>query len=333
MNKYKPIAWIANTQTRTIKLFIKVAGKNGEDQHLGVCRTLESPMTSYYIQDLRLVLPTEVFELRVNKHCANVNALFREWLYQPLCGDLTQAEDLFKHRFDLLCSLCFPTIDPPQLLRISKLCALVVLASDGLIQVENTSPAGRSSRYAPCIESIFYTLNHPPAMHSDSTSHPDLLNPEHLLGVARSIRTGRAQELQYPPPTYLSANVLLRLTGSLLSSFYSSQQTSTQNPHPGLPGFLAVLESAYDHKFSEELTNATLETLWRYTVNILTWCQVIRQRKRFLIEGGLNSSPGPCFVRVFTPTRLRSMHRLPPHNRTGFHPAGSREQHPAEPTI
>jgi hypothetical protein len=33
VNRYKPIAWITNTQTRTIKLFIKAAGKNGEDRH------------------------------------------------------------------------------------------------------------------------------------------------------------------------------------------------------------------------------------------------------------------------------------------------------------
>jgi len=36
VNKYRPITWIPNTQTRTIKLFINVAGKNGEDRRLGV---------------------------------------------------------------------------------------------------------------------------------------------------------------------------------------------------------------------------------------------------------------------------------------------------------
>jgi len=93
-------------------------------------------MTSYHIQDLRLVLPTLDFDLRVNKHCAKVSVQFREWLLESLHGDTARAEELSEHRFDLLCSLCFPTIDPPQLLRVSKLCALTFLANDVRIHTE-----------------------------------------------------------------------------------------------------------------------------------------------------------------------------------------------------
>lgn len=140
MNKYKPMAWIANTQTRTIKLFINVAGKNGGDRRLSVFADLEGPMSSYHIQDLRLVLPALDFDLRINKHCAKNNALFREWFQDTLLVDATRAEELSGHRFDLLCSLCFPTIDPPQLLRVSKLCALTFLANDGHIHAETSPP-------------------------------------------------------------------------------------------------------------------------------------------------------------------------------------------------
>ena len=96
-------------------------------------------MSSYHIQDLRLVLPVLNFGVRVNKHCAKVSALFREWLQEFLHGDVARTEEFSDHRFDLLCSLCFPTIDPPQLLRVSRLCALTFLASDGHIQAETSS--------------------------------------------------------------------------------------------------------------------------------------------------------------------------------------------------
>lgn len=148
VNKYRPIAWIANTQTRTIKFFINVAGKNGGDRRSGVHSSLESPMSSYHIQDLRLILPTLDFDLRVNKHCAKINAPFREWLQQSLNGDAARADELSEHKFDLLCSLCFPTIDPPQLLRVSKLCALTFLSSDGRVRAE-TSPSQWLIRYVP----------------------------------------------------------------------------------------------------------------------------------------------------------------------------------------
>lgn len=105
-------------------------------------------MSSYHIQDLRLILPTLDFDLRVNKHCAKINAPFREWLQQSLNGDAARADELSEHKFDLLCSLCFPTIDPPQLLRVSKLCALTFLSSDGRVRAE-TSPSQWLIRYVP----------------------------------------------------------------------------------------------------------------------------------------------------------------------------------------
>ena len=146
VNKYKPIVWITNTQTRTNKLFIDVAGKNG-DRPRGVYR----PMSSYHIQDLRLALPTLDFDLRVNKHCAKINPPFREWLHESLRGDPIRAEELSEHRFDLLCSLCFPTIDLPQLLRVSKLCTLTFLANDGHIHAE-TPPSQRLTGYVLHVE-------------------------------------------------------------------------------------------------------------------------------------------------------------------------------------
>jgi hypothetical protein len=106
-------------------------------------------MTAYHIQDLRLLLSPPDFELRVNKYYAKTNASFREWLQGLLRGDLIRAEDLSNHRFDLLCSLCFPTIDPPQLLRVSKLCALTFLANDGLVQAE-VSSSRWLNRYVFC---------------------------------------------------------------------------------------------------------------------------------------------------------------------------------------
>lgn len=190
------------------------------------------------------------------------------------------------HRFDLFCSLCFPTIDPPQLLRVSKLCALTFLAGDGHIQAE-TSPSQWLTGYVPFVEPAFKALNQP-AMHSGSTPYPNLLNPEHFLEVADSMRTRQAQELDYSPPTASGNNILLRLTGSLLSSFYSPQEVTMQSSHPGILEFLAVLENAYDRKFSEGLINVTLlATLWRCTTNIITWSQVIRQWKQFLAAGDL----------------------------------------------
>ncbi|KAF9653590.1 hypothetical protein BDM02DRAFT_3182601 [Thelephora ganbajun] len=208
---------------------------------------------SYHIQDLRLVLPSLDFDLRVNKHCAKISAPFREWLQELLCGDVALAEELFDHKFDLLCSLCFPTIDPPQLLRVSKLCTLTFLASDGHIQAE-TSPSQWLA--------------------GGSTPHPNLLNPEHLLEVARPIRTRRAQELQYSPSAASGTNILLRFTGNILSSFYSSQETDTQSSHLGVLEFSAILQNVYDRTFSEELIDvALLATLWRCTTNIIVWSQ------------------------------------------------------------
>jgi len=155
VNKYRPMAWIPNTQTRTIKLFINAAGKNEEAQRLGFH---PYPMSSYHIQDLRLVLPTIDFDLRVNKHCAKVSAQFREWLQGSLRDDTARAEEFSEHRFDLLCSLCFPTIDPTQLLRISKLCALSFLANDGHVYTETPSSQWLT-RYVPCVEPVFRALN------------------------------------------------------------------------------------------------------------------------------------------------------------------------------
>ena len=286
MNKYKPIAWITNTQTRTIKLFIKVAGKNGEDQDLGVYSLLESLMSSYHIRDLRLVLPALDFDVRINRHCAKVNVLFREWLQELLHGDVARAEELSDHRFDLLCSLCFPTIDPPQLLRISKLCALTFLASDGHIRAE-TSPSQWVAEYVPHMEPVFKALNRP-TVHSTSTPYPNLLNSDHLLDVARSLRTRQAQESEHSTPPASGINILLRVAGKLLSWFYSSRETSAQSPYPGLLDFLAVLGHAYDREFPEELLNVTLlTTLWRCTTNIIVRSQVIRRMRRIISAGRL----------------------------------------------
>jgi hypothetical protein len=277
VNKYKPIAWIANTQTRTIKLFINVAGKNAE------WRGPASPfMSSYHIQDLRLVLPSPDLDLRVNKHCAQISASFREWLQESLRGDAARAEELSEHRFDLLCSLCFPTIDPPQLLRVSKLCALTFLANDGGTHAE-TSPSQWLLGYVSCVEPMFEALNQS-ALHSGSALSSDLLNPEHFLEIARSIRTRQAQESKHSPPVALNTNILLRFTSDLLSSYYSSRETNSQNSHLGLLEFFAVLEAAYDRNFSEGLLNVTLlSTLWRRTINIIMWSQVILRRKQFLV--------------------------------------------------
>ena len=115
-------------------------------------------MSSYHIQDLRLVLPTLDFNLRVNKHYAKTSVQFREWLQELLHGDTARVEELFEHRFDLLCSLCFPTIDPPQLLRVSKLCALTFLTNDGHIHAGTPSsrwPTG----YVPRAGPVFSALN------------------------------------------------------------------------------------------------------------------------------------------------------------------------------
>jgi len=240
-------------------------------------------MSSYHIQDLRLVLPALNFDVHVNKHCAKVSSLFREWLQELLHGDVARAEVLSDHRFDLLCSLCFPTIDPPQLLRISKLCALTFLASDGHIQAE-TSSSRWAAGYVPGTKPVFKALNRS-AVHSTSTPSPNLLNPDHFLDVVRSLRTGRAQGSEHSTPTAPGTNILLRVTGNLLSWFYSSRETNTHSPHPGLPEFLAVLGHAYDRKLSEELLNVTLlTTLWRCTTNIVVWSQVIRRRERILFR-------------------------------------------------
>jgi len=285
-NKYKPIAWIANTQTRTIKLFIKVAGKNGEDQHSGVYSLLESPMSSYHIQDLRLVLPALSFDVRVNKHCAKVSVLFRVWLQELLHGDVARTEGLSDHRFDLLCSLCFPTIDPPQLLRVSKLCALTFLASDGHIRAE-TSPSQWVTEYVPHAEPVFKALNRS-TVHSTSKPYPNFLNSDHFLDVAHSLRTRQAQESEHSTPPASGTNILLRVAGNLLSWFYSSRETNAQSPYPGLLEFLAVLRHAYDRELSEELLNVTLlTTLWRCATNIVVRSQVIRQMRRILSAGKL----------------------------------------------
>lgn len=114
-------------------------------------------MTSYHIQDLRLLLSTHGFELHVNKHCAKIDPSFREWLQELPRGDLSRTEELSNNRFDLLCSLCFPTIDPPQLLRVSKSCALTFLASDGLIEVGDLL-SHPLTRYVWCIELAFLVL-------------------------------------------------------------------------------------------------------------------------------------------------------------------------------
>ena len=114
-------------------------------------------MTSFHIQDLRLLLPLDYFELRVNKHHSKISAFFREWLRESFDGDFARVEELSNHRFDLLCSLCFPTIDPPQLLRVSKLCALTFFANDGLVQA--ASSASRSAVwYVSCMTPVLGTV-------------------------------------------------------------------------------------------------------------------------------------------------------------------------------
>ena len=236
----------------------------------------ECPMSSYHIQDLRLLLPTLDFDLRVNKHCAKVSAQFREWLLESLRGDTAGAEELSEHRFDLLCSLCFPTIDPPQLLRISKLCALTFLVDDGYIQT-GALPSQwlTSTGYVPRMAPSFKVLNQP-AAHSGSTPDPNLLNPEHFLEVARSMRTRRAQELGGSTPAASGTNLLSRFAGNLLSSLYSSRETNPQTSHPGLLEFLSVLENVHDRKFSKGLIGVTpFTSLWRCTTNIVMWSQVI----------------------------------------------------------
>ena len=302
MNKYNPIAWITNTQTRTIKLFIRVAGKNGEDRRLSVYYPLESSMSSYHVQDLRLILSALDFDLRVNKHCANYSALFQGWLQEFIREDVARVEEWSAHRFDLLCSLCFPTIDPPQLLRISKLCALTFLVNDGCTRAE-ASPPQWPTGYVPCVEPAFKALTQS-GVHSGSTSYSNLLIPEHLLEVARSIRTSQVQELENLSPA-VPGTTFFRFIGNLLSPFYLSQETNAQNSHPGLLEFLAVLENTYDRKFSEELINVTpLATLWRCTTKIVMWSQVIRRRKQFLIAGGLTYLTGPRFIHVQAPSNV-----------------------------
>jgi len=253
-------------------------------------------MSSYHIQDLRLVLPALDFDLRVNKHCATTSALFRGWLQELLPEDIARAEEWSAHRFDLLCSLCFPTIDLPQLLRISKLCALTFLANDGHTRAE-TSPSQCLTGYVPCVKPAFKALTQS-AVRSGSTPYPNLLSPEHLLEVARSMRTSRLQELENLSPA-VPGTAFLRFAGNLLSPLYSSQETNTESSHPGLLEFLAVLENAYDRKFSDELINvASLATLWRCTTNIIMWSQVIRRREQFLIAGDLTCLAGPCFIHI-----------------------------------
>src|ERR1700753_1888958 len=112
-------------------------------------------------------------------------------------------------------------------------------------------------------------------MHSDLTPHSNLLNPEHLLRVAHSMRTNEGQELQRTPHATSRTNVL-QLADNLLSLFYPFQGANTQHSRPGLPEILVVLKIAYDRKFPEELTNIPLlATLWRYTTDIAVWSQVI----------------------------------------------------------
>lgn len=251
-------------------------------------------MSSYHIQDLRLVLPTPAFDLRVNKHYGKISAPFREWLQESLHGDVARAKELADHRFDLLCSLCFPTIDPPQLFRVSKLCALTFLADDGHVQAENSS-SHSLTEYVPRVEPAFKALNRS-AMHSGSTPYPGILTPEHFLEVARSMRTMQAQKLEHSTP---GTNILSRFAGNLLSAFYSSKQTTTPNPHPGLLEFLAALENTRDRKFPEELINvALLATLWRCTINVVMWSQVIRWKKWIIVAGELICLSGSRFIHI-----------------------------------
>lgn len=255
-------------------------------------------MSSYHIQDLRLVLPALNFDVRVNKHCAKVSSLFREWLQELPHGDVARAEELSDHRFDLLCSLCFPTIDPPQLLRVSRLCALTFLASDGHIQAE-TSSSRWAAGYVPGVKLVFKALNRS-AVHSISTPSSNLLNPGHFLDVVRSLRSGWTQGSEHSTPTAPGTNILLRVTGNLVSWFHSSRETNTHSPHLGLLEFLAVLGHAYDRKLSEELLNVTLlAALWGCTINIVVWSQVIRwmeqiifRRADFIVRTSLHTHPG-----------------------------------------
>ena len=258
-------------------------------------------MSSYHIQDLRLVLPTLDFDLRVNKHYAQISVQFREWLQGLLRGDTARVEELSEHRFDLLCSLCFPTIDPPQLLRVSKLGALTFLASDGHIRA-GTPPSQWPNGYVPRVEPVFGALNRSVA-HSGPTPVSNLLNTEHLLEVAHSMRGGQEQESECSPPTTPGTSLLLRFTGNLLSSLYSSRDTDAQITHPGLLEFLFVLENAHDRRFSEGLVDVPpLAPLWRCTANIIAWSQVIWQREASLVAGELTHMAGPRFIHVQTPS-------------------------------
>lgn len=254
-------------------------------------------MSSYHIQDLRLLLPAPDFDLRINKNCAKTSPLFQEWLQESFRGDAAKAEELLGYKFDLLCSICFPTIDPPQLLRASKLCALTFLAGDVYIQAETPSP----------LQDTGYVLHEGPApkplngsmAHSSSTSLPNLLDPDHLLEVAHAMRTGWAPELKHSALATAGINVLLQLGGSLLSRFFFPQETKMQTAYPGLLEFLAVLEAAYDRKFPEELVRATpLAALWGRAANIVIWTQVIQRRKRMFVVGRLTCLSGPRFVHI-----------------------------------
>ena len=248
-------------------------------------------MTAYHIQDLRLLLPALDFELRVNEHYAKTNPSFREWLRELLRGGLAseRTEELSNHRFDLLCSLCFPTIDPPQLLRVSKLCALTFLVNDGLVQEE-----AQSSQW---LDPYVSGLNRSVA-HGDLAPYPSLPNLDQLLRAADSMRAKQVQELQCSPHTTLGANVL-RFASNLFSLFNPPREANTRSSHPGLPEFLITLENAYDCKFSGELTNVTvLEALWRCTTNITMWSQVIRWKVSRPVAIELNFSSGPCFILI-----------------------------------
>ena len=262
------------------------------------------PMSSYHIQDLCLVLPTRDFDLRINKHCAGINPLFRAWLQELFHGDTARAEELSEHRFDLLCSLCFPTIDPPQLLRVSKLCALTFLANDGHDPTES-SPSQWLVRYVPYLVEPSSKALKQSAAHSGPTPGSSLISPEHFLEVAHSIGMRRAQELEQSPPAASGVNILLRFTGSLLSSFYSPRETDAQSSRPGLPELLSVLENVYDRKLSEGLINIPhLAALWKCITNIVMWSQVILRGNQFLVAGDLTYLTGSRFVHIQTPSKL-----------------------------
>lgn len=113
--------------------------------------------------------------------------------------------------------------------------------------------------------------------HSGSTPDYNLLNPEHFLQVAHSMRTRQSREPGRSQPAASDVNIILRFTGNLLSSFYSSREANDQSSHPGLLEFLSVLENAYDRELSEGLVSVTpLAIMWGHTANILMWSQVIR---------------------------------------------------------